>query len=74
MGRGRCIFFQIKEKIESYEKYLGWYALFYVNKIYLRDWNVKGVADEVADVYFFLTKDKPESIDALRTLKEYAFI
>lgn len=46
---GDVYFFQIKEKIESYEKYLGWYALFYVNKIYLRDWNVKGVADEVAD-------------------------
>ena len=47
--------------------------MFYVNKIYLRDWNVKGVADEVADVYFFLTKDKPESIDALRTLKRVCF-
>ena len=70
---GDVYFFQIKEKIESYEKYLGWYALFYVNKIYLRDWNVNGVADEVADVYFFLTKDKPESIDALRTSKRVCF-
>ena len=70
---GDVYFFQIKEKIESYEKYLGWYALFYVNKIYLRDWNVNGVADEVADVYFFLTKDKPESIYALRTSKRVCF-
>lgn len=70
---GDVYFFQIKEKIESYEKYLGWYALFYVSKIYLRDWNVNGVADEVADVYFFLTKDKPESINALRTSKRVCF-
>ena len=31
------------------------------------------MADEVADVYFFLTKDKPESIDALRTSKRVCF-
>ncbi len=70
---GDIYFFQIKEKIDNYEKYLGWYALFYVDKICLRDWNVKGVADEVADVYFFLTKDKPESIEALHTSKRVCF-
>lgn len=32
-----------------------------------------GKSDEVADVYFFLTKDKPESIDALRTSKRVCF-
>ena len=34
---------------------------------------MKGVADEVADVYFFLTKDKPESIEALHTSKRVCF-
>lgn len=45
---GDVYYFQIKEKIEGYEKYLGWYALFYVDKIYLKDWNVRGIGDEIA--------------------------
>ena len=45
--------FQIKEQIKGYEKYVGWYVLFYIDKIYLKDWYVHGVQDEVADAYFF---------------------
>lgn len=71
---GDVYFFQIKEKIEGYEKYLGWYALFYVDKIYLDDWYVRGIQDEIAEAYFFLTKDKPKSVDDICTSKRVCFL
>lgn len=62
---GDVYYFQIKDIIEGYEKYLGWYALFYVDKIYLDDWYVRGIGDEIAEAYFFLREDKPESMEDL---------
>lgn len=71
---GEVYYFQIKEKISGYEKYFGWYALFYVDKIYLEDWNVKGVADEVADAYFFLMKDRPQSMEDFHASQRVCFL
>lgn len=65
--------FQIKEKIEGYEEYVGWHAMFYVNRIYQKDWYVRGIKDEVADVYFFLQQDKPKSVKDLLTAKNVCF-
>ena len=70
---GDVYFFQIKELIEGYEKYFGWYALFYVDKIYLDDWYVRGIKDEVPEVYFFIQKEKPENIESLYTAARICF-
>lgn len=70
---GDVYYFQIQEEIKGYEKYLGWYALFYVDKIYLDDWNVRGIMDEVADAYFFLNRDKPNDIEDFYTSKRVCF-
>lgn len=48
---------------ERLEKYVGSYVLVYVDKIYTEDWFVKGVVDEVADVYFLFRYEKPEKIE-----------
>lgn len=63
--KGDVYCFQITGKVpkhmEGYEEYIGWYALFYVDRIFTEDWQVKGVEDEMADLYFYLTKDKPQA-------------
>ena len=65
--------FQITETIDGYEEYTGWYATFYVDKVYKEDWIVRGVWDEVADAYFFLSKDKPQSADDIKRMKNILF-
>ncbi len=71
---GEVYAFQIKELVEGYEEYNGWYALFYINRIYLEDWNVHGVEDEVVEAYFFLRKEKPESVIDLKTSTNVCFL
>lgn len=66
--------FQIKEKINQYEQYVGWYVMFYVDRIYKEDWYVHGIQDEVADVYFFVRQDKPQSVEDLFTAKNVCFL
>lgn len=66
--------FQIKSKIENYEEYVGWYVLFYVDKIIKDDWQVKGVYDEVAEVYFFLTKEKPKDANEVKSATPVCFL
>ena len=59
--------FQISHVIEGYEKYIGWHVLFYVDSVFLEDWNVHGIKDEVADAYFFLMEEEPkEACDILK--------
>ena len=65
--------FQINSEVEGYEEYLGWYALFFVDKIYTDDWYVRGVQDEIADLFFFLQKDKPCSPDDILSAGKVQF-
>ena len=69
--------FQIKglvpRHMEGYEEYIGWYALFYVDKIYTEDWQVKGVQDELANLFFFLQKEKPKSAEDIFSAKRICF-
>lgn len=65
--------FQIKNQIDDYEEYQGWYALFYVDKIYTEDWVVKGIQDEMADLFFFLQKEKPLNADAVLDSEKVLF-
>lgn len=71
--KGDVYYFQIKESIAGCEKYVGWYAMFYIDKIYLEDWYVRGVEDEVASAYFFLNKDRPKSIEDIFKSKNICF-
>ena len=65
--------FQISEKIEGYEKYIGWHALFYVDRVFLKDWYVHGINDEVADAYFFLMKEEPQKASDIKKAKNICF-
>ena len=65
--------FQIKESVKGYEEYMGGYALFYVDRIYLEDWNVKGVKDELADVYFFLMPNRPTHAEDIHNATNICF-
>lgn len=66
--------FQIKSKIEGYEKYIGYYAVFFVKKIYKKDWIVKDVWDEIAEAYFYLTRDKPDDPYIVETATPVCFL
>ena len=65
--------FTITEEIEGYEQYTGWHVIFYVDKIYTKDWYVHGIKDEVADTYFFLMKDKPVGVQDIKKAKNICF-
>lgn len=77
---GDVFFFQIKNEnrdkyiTEEYDKCIGWYVLFYVDKITKKDWQVKGIYDEVAEVYFFLTKEKPKNVDEIQRSTPVCFL
>ena len=63
---GQVYYFQIKMPLkgyEEYDKYIGSYILLYVDKIYFKDWQVKGVFDEVADICFLFRNNKPEKVE-----------
>lgn len=65
LEEGQVYYFQIEEPLEGYEKYdkyVGKYVLMYVDKIYTDDWQVKGVFDEIADVYFLIRCNKPVKV------------
>lgn len=47
----------------KYAVYSSKYLIFYVKSIYGKDWNVKGVPDDVAIVYFFISDNKPEGLE-----------
>lgn len=66
--------FQITETIDGYEEYIGWYASFYVDKVYKKDWIVRGVWDEVADAYFFLSKEKLTYADEIKYINSIKFV
>ncbi|MCM1499472.1 MAG: hypothetical protein NC124_13475 [Clostridium sp.] len=72
--KGDVYYFQIKESIAGYEQYIGWYALFYIDKIYLKDWYVRGVEDEVASTYFFLRKDRPKNAEDILESRNICFL
>ena len=65
--------FQISEKIEGYEKYIGWHVLFYVDRIFLEDWYVHGINDELADAYFFLMEEEPKEASDIIKAKNICF-
>lgn len=71
---GEVYAFQIKSEIQNYEKYKGWYAIFYIKKIYKKDWQVKGVFDEVAEAYFYLVKDKPSAPSIIENATPVCFL
>ncbi|MBR6157332.1 MAG: hypothetical protein IKQ27_10265, partial [Lachnospiraceae bacterium] len=48
---------------KKYAVYSRKYLIFYVKSIYGKDWNVKGVPDDVAIVYFFISDNKPEGLE-----------
>ena len=74
---GQVYYFQIKgnvpKLIKGYEEYVGWHAMFYVDKIYTKDWQVKGVQDELAELFFFLQKEKPESVEDILSATKVCF-
>lgn len=70
---GEVYYFQIKEEVKGYEQYLGWYVLFYVDRLFMKDWYVRGVQDEVADAYFFMIKEKPKSLEDFEKSKPICF-
>ncbi len=70
---GQVYTFQIQEEIKGYEQYIGWYVLFYVDKIWLDDWQVRGVYDELADLFFFLTEEKPTCVEDIYNAKNICF-
>lgn len=72
--QGDVYTFTITEKIKGYEKYLGWHVLFYVNRIYLKDWYVRGIKDEIADLYFFLMEERPENANDIKKAKKCMFL
>lgn len=49
------------------------YAMFYVDRLFQQDWNVRGVDDEVAEAYFFMAKDKPQSIEDFKKARPVCF-
>lgn len=65
--------FQISHEIEGYEKYIGWHVLFYVDRIFLKDWNVPGIDDEAADAYFFLMEEEPKEASDIKKAKNICF-
>lgn len=71
--QGEVYYFEVKQEVEGYEKYLGWYAMFYVDRLFQQDWNVRGVDDEVAEAYFFMAKDKPQSIEDFKKARPVCF-
>lgn len=72
--KGDVYTFQIKSKVEKYEEYTGWYVLFYVDKISKKDWIVKGIFDEVAEIYVFMTRDKPVDVGAIQSATPICFL
>ncbi len=74
---GEVYCFQIKGSVQKhmtgYEEYIGWYAMFYVDKIFTDDWYVRGVQDEMADLFFFLQKERPHSAENILTAKKVLF-
>ncbi len=61
------------QKIEGFEKYIGWHVLFYVDRIYLEDWYVHGINDELADAYFFLMEEEPKEASDIKKAKNVCF-
>lgn len=72
--KGEVYTFQIKNNVENYETYMGWYVLLYVDEVKKKDWVVKDVLDEVAEVYFFLSKDKPQNPNAIKEATPICFL
>ena len=74
---GEVYCFQIKGNVHKhmtgYEEYIGWYALFYVDKVFTDDWYVRGVQDEMADLFFFLQKERPRSAEDISSAKKVLF-
>ena len=52
---------------EYYKEYIGWHALFYIDRIYTKDWQVEGIQDEIADAYFFFQQNKPHTPEDILT-------
>lgn len=73
LEEGGVYCFQIMNEIGGYEKYKGWYTLMYVDKIFTEDWIVREIQDEMADVFFFLQKEKPEAAEDILKAKKVFF-
>lgn len=54
---------------EEYEKYAGKYVIVYVMYITQKDWQVKGIPDEMAMCRMFMTDEEPKDPDCLLTAK-----
>ena len=52
---------------EEFEKYAGKFIIVYVMYITQKDWQIKGIPDEMAMCRMFLTDEKPESPDCILT-------
>lgn len=66
--------FKIKNPPDGYEEYKDWYALLYIDKIVIEDWNVRSVNDEVAEMYAFLIKDKPSDVTVINKATRICFM
>lgn len=73
-NEGDVYAFQIRSKIENYEEYLGWYAILYVDKINKDDSEVRGVYDEVAELYFFLVDEAPADANIICSATPVCFL
>lgn len=71
---GEVYAFQIKSKIENYEEYMGWYVLFYVDEINKDDSEVRGIYDEVAELYFFLVEEAPTDANIICSATPVCFL
>ena len=60
-------YFQIDKEIEGCERYKGWYILIYVDKIGKKDWKVRGIYDEVPEVYLLIQENEPQDVLELNT-------
>lgn len=65
--KGDVYYYEMVNVLEGYEKYKGWYVLMYVDCIEKDDWQVKGIFDEIPEVYFFMQETKPESVSEVHT-------
>ncbi len=62
--------FQIKDERKDRfinKEYIGWWAVLYVDKIIKKDWQVRGVFDEIPLVSCCLLKDKPKHTEVIET-------
>ena len=70
---GEVYTYQIKNPPEEFKEYKGWYVLYYVNKIRLEEWNVRGMYDEAAEIFAFICKEEPQDMSVMKIATPVCF-